>query len=80
MPTALDMASDASRPLAELLAPCLPLLDYFIPSYEDARRDGTLIALRGHARYDIGAYARPNAVTAPRNACHSAKTCWSARR
>ena len=30
-------------------------------------RDGTLIALRGHARYDIGAYARPNAVTAPRN-------------
>ena len=30
-------------------------------------RDGSLIALRGHARYDIGAYARPNAVTAPRN-------------
>ena len=31
------------------------------------RRDGTLLALRGHARADMGAYLRPNAVTAPRN-------------
>ena len=30
-------------------------------------RDGTLIALRGRAACDMGAYLRPNAVTAPRN-------------
>ena len=30
-------------------------------------RDGRVLALRGHAVSDIGAYARPNAVTAPRN-------------
>ena len=29
--------------------------------------DGDVLALRGHAWSDIGAYARPNAVTAPRN-------------
>jgi len=31
------------------------------------RMDGTLVALRGHAASDVGAYIRPNAVTAPRN-------------
>jgi carbon-monoxide dehydrogenase large subunit len=30
-------------------------------------RDGTLLALRGRAFCDMGAYLRPNAVTAPRN-------------
>ena len=30
-------------------------------------RDGRVLALRGQAVSDIGAYARPNAVTAPRN-------------
>ncbi len=30
-------------------------------------RDGTLLALRGHAACNAGAYLRPNAVTAPRN-------------
>ena len=30
-------------------------------------RDGRVLALRGHAVFDIGAYTRPNAVTAPRN-------------
>lgn len=31
------------------------------------QRDGTLVALRGLATCDVGAYLRPNAVTAPRN-------------
>jgi carbon-monoxide dehydrogenase large subunit len=31
------------------------------------RRDGTILALRGQAWSDSGAYIRPNAVTAPRN-------------
>jgi carbon-monoxide dehydrogenase large subunit len=31
------------------------------------RRDGTVLALRGHAHVDIGAYIRTNAVTPPRN-------------
>jgi carbon-monoxide dehydrogenase large subunit len=31
------------------------------------RRDGTLLALRGRAWTDMGAYLRPNAMTAPRN-------------
>ena len=31
------------------------------------RADGTVLALRGHGSYDMGAYLRPNAVTAPRN-------------
>jgi len=31
------------------------------------RRDGTLLALRGRAFTDMGAYLRPNAMTAPRN-------------
>jgi carbon-monoxide dehydrogenase large subunit len=31
------------------------------------RRDGEILALRGHAWSDLGAYIRPNAVTAPRN-------------
>lgn len=31
------------------------------------RRDGTILALRGRAWSDSGAYMRPNAVTAPRN-------------
>ncbi len=31
------------------------------------RKDGTVLALRGGACYDMGAYIRPNAVTAPRN-------------
>lgn len=30
-------------------------------------RDGAIIALRGHAYCDAGAYVRPNAITAPRN-------------
>ncbi len=30
-------------------------------------RDGEILALRGHAWSDMGAYVRPNAVTAPRN-------------
>jgi carbon-monoxide dehydrogenase large subunit len=31
------------------------------------RRDGTILALRGRAWSDLGAYLRPNAMTAPRN-------------
>ena len=31
------------------------------------RSDGTMLALRGHAYTDMGAYIRPNAVTAPKN-------------
>lgn len=31
------------------------------------RRDGTVLALRGRAWSDMGAYIRPNGVTAPRN-------------
>ena len=31
------------------------------------KKDGTLLALRGRASCDMGAYLRPNAVTAPRN-------------
>jgi len=31
------------------------------------RSDGTLVALRGQAWADMGAYLRPNAITAPRN-------------
>jgi aerobic carbon-monoxide dehydrogenase large subunit len=31
------------------------------------KRDGTIVALRGHAYCDAGAYIRPNAITAPRN-------------
>ncbi|MCC7487232.1 MAG: xanthine dehydrogenase family protein molybdopterin-binding subunit [Burkholderiales bacterium] len=31
------------------------------------RRDGTILALRGRAWSDLGAYVRPNAMTAPRN-------------
>ena len=31
------------------------------------RRDGMVLAMRGHAYADIGAYIRTNAVTAPRN-------------
>ena len=31
------------------------------------RRDGVILALRGCAWFDTGAYIRPNAVTAPRN-------------
>ena len=31
------------------------------------RRDGTILALRGRAWFDMGAYIRPNGVTAPRN-------------
>ena len=31
------------------------------------RRDGTILALRGRAWFDTGAYIRPNGMTAPRN-------------
>jgi carbon-monoxide dehydrogenase large subunit len=31
------------------------------------RRDGTILALRGHAHTDMGAYIRTNAITPPRN-------------
>jgi carbon-monoxide dehydrogenase large subunit len=31
------------------------------------RRDGTILAFRGRAWFDTGAYVRPNGMTAPRN-------------
>ncbi len=37
MITALDTVSDASGRLADKVAPCLPLLDYFLPSYDEAK-------------------------------------------
>jgi sugar/nucleoside kinase (ribokinase family) len=37
MLTALDTVWDASGKLSDKVAPCLPLLDYFLPSYDEAR-------------------------------------------
>jgi sugar/nucleoside kinase (ribokinase family) len=37
MLTALDTVWDASGSLSDKVAPCLPLLDYFLPSYDEAR-------------------------------------------
>jgi sugar/nucleoside kinase (ribokinase family) len=37
MLTALDTVWDATGRLSEKVAPCLPLLDYFLPSYDEAR-------------------------------------------
>jgi len=37
MLTALDTVWDPTGRLAEKVAPCLPLLDYFLPSYDEAR-------------------------------------------
>ncbi len=38
MATAMDTVWDASGRLPEKLAPCLALLDYFLPSYDEARQ------------------------------------------
>jgi sugar/nucleoside kinase (ribokinase family) len=37
MLTALDTVWDATGRLADKVGPCLPLLDYFLPSYDEAR-------------------------------------------
>jgi sugar/nucleoside kinase (ribokinase family) len=37
MVTALDTVWDATGKLPEKIAPCLPLLDYFLPSYDEAK-------------------------------------------
>jgi sugar/nucleoside kinase (ribokinase family) len=37
MLTALDTVWDATGRLSDKIAPCLPLLDYFLPSYDEAK-------------------------------------------
>ncbi len=50
MLTALDTVWDATGRLSDKVAPCLPLLDYFLPSYDEAKDITGLTDPRAMAR------------------------------
>jgi sugar/nucleoside kinase (ribokinase family) len=50
MLTALDTVWDATGRLSDKVAPCLPLLDYFLPSYDEAKDISGLTDPRAMAR------------------------------
>lgn len=51
MLTALDTVWDATGRLSDKVAPCLPLLDYFLPSYDEAKHITGLTDPRAMARF-----------------------------
>ncbi len=51
MLTALDTVWDATGRLSDKVAPCLPLLDYFLPSYDEAKDITGLTDPRAMARF-----------------------------